>query len=100
MPPALHLKTETDPVSKTFCFKKYWTVDKVQKLSNPNKTHNLCQYFYYKLRSHVATAGNTFFNCLLMNNFHINFLMTADHKTTHKFHMVKLVVAGLSSRAD
>jgi hypothetical protein len=36
VPPAPRLKPETDPVSETLCFKKQWTMDKLQKLNNPN----------------------------------------------------------------
>jgi len=34
VPPAP--KMEKDAFSKTLCFKKYWMMDKVQKLNNPN----------------------------------------------------------------
>jgi hypothetical protein len=71
-----HLRTETNPVSETTCSLKYRTMDKVQKLSNPemlfsvriirNPINTLCgqsSWFYVKVDGtysyHCALKGLT-----------------------------------------
>jgi hypothetical protein len=55
-----HNVSETDPVSKMLCSLEYWTMDKVQKPSNPKcytpstepfRINPIIKFFYMKLKN-------------------------------------------------